>query len=164
MGRSRQGSQGYASLSGSGWELAAHAIGRSDTAAASPDATPTSVRLLRNSDVFAFAIALPLFLLADFPILGWLTAAGAWIVQRAISEFAVRKAEKADDVRTRVGLLAGSTILRGWVVAGIIVAVGWNNSDAGLAAAILFLLVFTLQFTLMMAMRPFETPRGKAKP
>jgi hypothetical protein len=120
--------------------------------------------VLRNADVIAFAVALPLFLVAGFPIVGWLTAAGAWIVQRGISELAVRKAESADDVRTRVGLLAGSTILRGWVVAGIIVAVGWNNSDAGLAAAILFLLVFTLQFTLMMAMRPFETPRGGAKP
>ena len=144
--------------------MAAHAIGGRDTTAASPDATPTSVRVLRNVDAIAFAVALPLFLLADFPILGYLTAAGAWIVQRAINELAVRKAEKADDVRTRVGLLAGSTILRGWVVAGIIVAVGWNNSDAGLAAAILFLLVFTLQFTLMMAMRPFENPRGGAKP
>ena len=122
------------------------------------------MRVLRNADVIAFAVALPLFLVAGFPIVGWLTAAGAWVVQRLINELAVRKAEKADDVRTRVGLLAGSTILRGWVVAGIIVAVGWNNSDAGLAAAILFLLVFTLQFTLMMAMRPFETPRGGAKP
>lgn len=121
------------------------------------------MRVLRNVDVIAFAVALPLFLLAGFPIVGYLTALGAWIVQRVINELAVRKAESADDVRTRVGLLAGSTILRGWVVAGIIVAVGWNNSDAGLSAAILFLLVFTLQFTLMMAMRPFETPRGGKK-
>ena len=144
--------------------MAAHAIGGRDTTAASTDATPTTVRVLRNVDVIAFAVALPLFLLADFPIVGWLTAAGAWVVQRLINELAVRKAERSDDMRTRVGLLAGSTILRGWVVAGIIVAVGWNNSDAGLAAAILFLLVFTLQFTLTMAMRPFETPRGGAKP
>jgi hypothetical protein len=136
--------------------------------AASPG-TPRSVRVLKNVDVIALAVALVLFLIAGFPMLGWITGAGAWAVQRGINELAVRKATTADDVRTRVGVLAGSMILRGWVVAGIIVAVGINHSDAGLAAAILFLLVFTLQLTMTMAMRPFETeptptPTPKAKP
>jgi hypothetical protein len=143
--------------------MAAHAIGRTDTAAASPDATPTSVKVLRNVDVIAFAVALPLFLVAGFPMLGYLTALGAWIVQRLINELAVRKAESADDVRTRVGLIAGSMILRGWIVAGIIIAVGLGDEDAGLAAAVLFLAVFTLHFTMTMAMRPFETPTKPAK-
>jgi hypothetical protein len=45
--------------------------------------------------------------------------------------------------------------------------VGIGNSDAGLAAAVLFLAVFTLQLTMTMAMRPFEVAppsRPKAKP
>jgi hypothetical protein len=130
--------------------------------AATPD-TPLSVRVLKNVDVIALAVALALFLIAGFPLAGWLTGAGAWAVQRGIHELAVRKATTADDVRTRVGVLAGSMILRGWVVAGIIVAVGLNDSDAGLAAAVLFLAVFTLQLTMTMAMRPFETPPPKAK-
>ena len=126
-------------------------------------ATPTSVRILKNVDVIALAVALVLFVVAGFPILGWVTGAGAWTIQRLINELAVRKAKSADDVRARVGLLAGSMILRGWVVAGIIVAVGVGNSDAGLAAAVLFLAVFTLQLTMTMAMRPFETqPPPKA--
>jgi hypothetical protein len=131
--------------------------------AGSPD-TPTSVRVLKNVDVIALAAALVLFLIAGFPIAGWVTGAGAWAVQRGINELAVRKATSAEDVRTRVGLLAGSMILRGWVVAGIIVAVGLNDSDAGLAAAVLFLAVFTLQLTMTMAMRPFETQPPEAKP
>jgi hypothetical protein len=129
--------------------------------AASPD-TPTSVRVLKNVDVIALAVALVLFLIAGFPIVGWIAGAGAWAVQRLINELAVRKATSAEDVRTRVGLLAGSMILRGWVVAGIIVAVGIPNHDAGLAAAVLFLAVFTLQLTMTMAMRPFETPPPKS--
>ena len=120
-----------------------------------------SVRVLRNVDIPAFAVALILFLVAGLPLAGWATAAGAWIVQRGIDELAKNRAEKADDVRTRVGLLAGSMILRGWIVAGIIVAVGLNDSDAGLASAVLFLLVFTLQLTMTMAMRPFEPPPPK---
>jgi hypothetical protein len=129
---------------------------------AGPPATPTSVRILKNVDVIALAVALVLFLVAGFPLLGWVTGAGAWVVQRLINELAVRKAQTADDVRARVGFLAGSMILRGWVVAGIIIAVGLGNSDAGLAAAVLFLAVFTLQLTMTMAMRPFETPPPKA--
>ena len=128
--------------------------------AASPDA-PTSVRVLKNVDVIALAVALVLFLIAGFPILGWIAGAGAWAVQRGINELAVRKAKSADDVRTRVGVLAGTMILRGWIVAGVIVAVGVGDKDAGLSAAILFLLVFTLQFTMTMAMRPFEMPERK---
>jgi len=124
-------------------------------------ATPTSVRILRNVDVIALAVALILFLVAGLPIAGWLAGAGAWAVQRLINELAVRKAQSADDVRARVGLLAGSMLLRGWIVAGVIIAVGVGDKDAGLSAAILFLAVFTLQFTMTMAMRPFETPGPK---
>jgi hypothetical protein len=121
-----------------------------------PTDTPTSVRVMRNIDVPALALALILFLVAGLPILGWVTGAGAWAIQRLISEFAIRKAEAADDPRTKVGLLAGSMIGRGWLVAGIILAVGLGNNDAGLSGAVLFLAVFTLQFTMTLAMRPYE--------
>jgi hypothetical protein len=121
------------------------------------------VRVLRNIDVIALAVALVLFLVAGFEILGWVTGTVAWAVQRGLAELATYKAERADDVRTRVGLLAGSIVLRGWIVAGIIIAVGLGNPDAGLGAAVLFLAVFTLQMTMTMAMRPFETPPPKKR-
>ena len=120
-----------------------------------------SVKVMRNVDVPVLALALILFVVADLPIAGWVTGAAAWAVQRGIEWFATRKATTADDVRTRVGFLAGSMILRGWIVAGIIIAVGLGNEDAGLAAAVLFLAVFTLHFTMNMAMRPFEKPAAK---
>ena len=126
-----------------------------------PSETPTSVRVMRNIDVPVLALALVLFLATGLPFLGWLTGAGAWAIQRAVSELAMRKAEKATDPRTKVGLLAGSMIGRGWLVAGIIIAVGLGNNDAGLSSAILFLAVFTIQLTMTMAMRPYEMP---AKP
>jgi hypothetical protein len=121
-----------------------------------PSDTPTSVRVLRNIDVPALALALVVFLVAGLPILGWVTGAGAWAIQRGINEFVVRRATKATDPRAKVGLLAGSMIGRGWLVAGIILAVGLSNNDAGLSGAVLFLAVFTLQFTMTLAMRPYE--------
>jgi hypothetical protein len=126
-----------------------------------PSDTPTSVRVMRNVDVPVLAIALVVFLVAGLPIVGWLTGAGAWALQRVVSELAVRKANAAEDPRTKVGLLAGSMVARGWLVAGIIIAVGLGNNDAGLSAAVLFLVVFTIQFTMTLAMRPYEiTPKG----
>jgi hypothetical protein len=122
-----------------------------------PSETPMSVRVLRNVDVPALALALVIFLAAGLPLLGWVTGAGAWFIQRGVAELAMRRAEKSDDPRTKVGLLAGSMIGRGWLVSGIIIAVGLGHNDAGLAAAVLFLMVFTLQLTMTMAMRPYET-------
>jgi hypothetical protein len=119
---------------------------------------------MRNVDVLVFALTLPLFVVAGWPLLGWITAAGVWALQRVISELAVKKAEASDDPRTKVGLLAGSMIGRGWLVAGIIFAVGLSNNDAGLSAAVLFLAVFTLQFTMTIAMRPFEKKPTKGRP
>jgi hypothetical protein len=121
-----------------------------------PSDTPTSVRVMRNIDVPLLALALVLFLVADLPLLGWVTGAGAWAIQRVISELAMRKANASTDPRTKVGLLAGSMIGRGWLVAGIIIAVGLNDNDAGLAAAVLFLAVFTFQLTMTLAMKPYE--------
>ena len=125
-----------------------------------PSDTPTSVRVLRNVDVPVLALALVIFIVAGWPIVGWLTGTGAWVAQRLVSELAIRKANQADDPRTKVGLLAGSMIARGWLVAGIIIAVGLGNNDAGLSAAVLFLAVFTIQFTMTLAMRPYEMRGG----
>ena len=125
--------------------------------AAVPSETPTSVRVLKNIDLVALALALPIFVAAGFPILGWVTGAGAWLIQRGVSELAVRRAERSDDPRTKVGVLAVSIVGRGWLVAGIIIAVGLAKNSAGLSAAVLFLAVFTLQLTVTLALRPFET-------
>ena len=126
--------------------------------------TPMSVKVMRNIDIPVLAIALVVFVVAGLPLLGWVTGAGAWAIQRGISMWTARKAEQAEDPRAKVGLLAGSMIGRGWLVAGIIIAVGLSNNDAGLSAAILFLVTFTAQFTMTLAMRPFEvTDRSPRK-
>jgi hypothetical protein len=122
-----------------------------------PSDTPRSVRIMRNIDVPLLALALVIFIAAGLPIVGWVTGAGAWAIQRLVNEYVMHKAETATDPRTKVGLLAGSMIGRGWLVAGIIVAVGLGNNSAGLSAAVLFLAVFTAQFTMTLAMRPYET-------
>jgi hypothetical protein len=113
--------------------------------------------VLRNLDFVLAALTLPLFLLADWPIAGWITGAGAYAVQRGIGELTARRAAASDDARTTVGLMAGSMIGRGWLVALTIFAVGVTVGDeAGLSAAVLFIALFTVYFTMQMILRPFE--------
>lgn len=114
------------------------------------------LRMLRYLDLFVLALALPVFVAAGLPLLGWAGAAGGWIVQRVVNAAITRRARAADDPRTVAGLMTGSMIARGWIVAGSIFVVGLAEREAGLAAAILAIAVFTVFFTSQMITRPFE--------
>jgi hypothetical protein len=113
--------------------------------------------VVRYFDFVVLALALPVFVAADLPIAGYLTAAAAWCGQRAIQIYTTRRAQASRDPRTVVGLMAGSMILRGWLVAGAIFIVGIaSSSKAGLSAAVLSIALFTVYFTANMILRPFE--------
>jgi hypothetical protein len=45
---------------------------------------------------------------------------------------------------------------RAWLVALIIFAAGLQENDAGLAAAVLVIVLFTVYFTVSLILRPFE--------
>ena len=135
--------------------MSAHALDRSQ------DHTEAGVGLtiLRYLDLVVLALALPLFLFAGLPMLGYYAAAAAWLVQRSIDAVATTKARKSDDPRTVVGVLAGSMIGRGWLVAGSIFAVGLAGArEDGLAAALLCISLFTIFFAARMVVRPFDMP------
>jgi hypothetical protein len=111
----------------------------------------------RHLDFVLLALALPLFLLASLPVLGWIVGAGCYLAQRALAAYLEGRARAAEDPKTLAGLTAGSMIGRGWLVALTILAVGlWVDDDAGLAAAVLFLAAFTVYFTTSMILRPFQ--------
>ena len=114
----------------------------------------TSVRYL---DLLLVALALPVFLAAGLPLAGWAVGGGAWVAQRALQEYLDRRAGASTDPRTVVGLLAGSMIARGWFVAIAVFLVGLSDNEAGLAAAVLVIALFTVYFTVRMILRPFET-------
>ena len=111
---------------------------------------------IRYLDLVLLAIALPVFVLAGLPMLGYAAGAAAWLVQRAIQLAVNRRAAASDDPRTVVGIAAGSMIGRGWLVALTIFAAGMADEDAGLSAAVLVIVLFTAYFTVSMIMRPFQ--------
>ena len=112
---------------------------------------------LRYADLMLLAFALPLFLLAGLPMAGYGVAAAVWLAQRGIRAVLNRRARSSTDPRTVAGLMVASMVGRGWLVAGAIFVVGLSDNDAGLAAAVLCIVLFSLYLPLQMALRPFDS-------
>ncbi len=122
--------------------------------------------LVRYLDLVLLALALPVFIAAGLPMAGYAAGAGAWLAQRGLQVYVDRRARASDDPRTVVGLMAGSMLARAWLVAIVIFVVGLSNNQAGLAAAVLVVALFTIYFTMGMILRPFDVDerRGNAGP
>jgi len=101
-------------------------------------------------DLIALAIAVPVFLLADLPLVGLVAIAVAWLVQRAIQAWAANRVAAelaAGNRRPAVAVKAWSTMGRVWLVAGVVLAVGLiAEREDGLAAAVLAAVLFTTYF------------------
>ena len=115
---------------------------------------------VRNLDLALLALALPVFLIAGLPFLGWLTAAVIWGLWRGIGEWSDRRATGEQDPRKMAGIAAGSMIGRGWLLGLILLGVGLlAGDDVGLSAAVLALVLFTVHFTFKLILRPGEPRR-----
>lgn len=116
------------------------------------------MRLARNLDLALLALALPVFLLLGPPVLGWLAAALIWALWRGIGAYSDRRAGLAANPRTVAGIAAGSMIGRGWLMGLVLLGAGLAlGDDVGLSAGVLLLALFTLHFTLKIALRPPST-------
>ncbi len=104
--------------------------------------------LLRNADLAVLALALPVFLLAGFPLAGYATAASAWIVQHLVftwSEGRATEALRRGDRKAAMGVVGFSTVGRLWIVTLPILIVGLAfEREAGLAAAVLAIALVTI--------------------
>ena len=113
--------------------------------------------VVRYLDLVLLAVALPVFVLAGLPLIGYATAAVAWILQRALHSYTDRRARESDDARKVAGVLAGSMLVRGWTVALAVFGVGMvAEREDGLAAAVLIISLFTAYFSATVFARPFE--------
>jgi hypothetical protein len=114
---------------------------------------------LRWVDLIVLTVALPVFLAGGLPIAGYLAGGGVWIAQRLLQVALAQRARDSQDPRTVVGLTVASMILRGWLVAASIFLVGISDKDAGLAAAVLVIALFTVYFAMQFALRPMQETR-----
>jgi hypothetical protein len=103
----------------------------------------------KHVDLLVLAAALAVFVIGDLPLLGYAVATGAWLAQRGIQVLAARRAaaELSQGNRQRaMGTVAATTLGRVWLMATAVLLVGIAEREAGLAAALLLLALFTVSF------------------
>lgn len=115
-------------------------------------------------DPLLLAAALAVFLLGGLPLLGFAVAAAVWIVQRGVQMLAARRAagELAAGNRQRaMGIIAGTTLGRVWLMATTVLLVGLAEREAGLAAAVMLAAFFTISFAAQGISHLFGEPEGQ---
>ena len=105
--------------------------------------------LLRYLDLILLVLALPVFVAAGWPLLGYAVAAAAWIAQRLLLAYAKARAASslaAGDRRDAFRTTAISGLGRVWLVSIAALLVGLlAEREDGLAAALLLAALFTVQ-------------------
>src|SRR5262249_43788158 len=103
--------------------------------------------VLRYLDLVLLVIALPVFIAAGFPLAGYLAIAGLWILLYGVELLSNRAIEGAVARRDRwaaMGWLGASGLARAWIVALGVLIIGLTaGKEAGLAAAVLAVVLFT---------------------
>jgi uncharacterized membrane protein YkgB len=103
----------------------------------------------KHVDLLLLAVALVVFAIGGLPLLGYAVAAAVWLAQRGIQVLAARRAsdDLAHGKRQRaMGTVAATTLGRVWLMATAVLLVGIAEREAGLAAALLLLALFTVSF------------------
>jgi hypothetical protein len=119
--------------------------------------------VVRYADLVALAVALPVFLIAGLPMLGYAVAAAAWLVAAAVQVAAERHVKRsiADGRRnSALGAMAAATLGRVWLVALAILLVGLADRESGLAAAVLAAVLVTVHFSGMAIGRLMAADEG----
>ncbi|UJA19599.1 hypothetical protein HJD18_04825 [Thermoleophilia bacterium SCSIO 60948] len=104
-------------------------------------------RALGFADLFVLALALPVFLLASLPMLGYVAIAGAWLIQRGAHWYAEGRAKRllaAGERRSAMATVGVTTLGRVWFLALVVLLTGLADREAGLAAAVTGVALFTL--------------------
>ena len=116
--------------------------------------------LLRYLDLGLLALALPVFIAAGFSMTGYLAVVGIWIVMYAIelvSNRAIEGAVARRDRRAAMGWLGATGLARAWIVAlGVLITGLAAGKDAGLAAAVLAAILFTVHLGSRILLRVTE--------
>jgi hypothetical protein len=122
-------------------------------------------QLVRFADLVVLAAALPVFLLAGLPMLGYAVAAVAWLAASAIQLAAERHVKGSlarGNRNSALGAMAAATLGRVWLVALAILLVGLSDRESGLAAAVLAAVLVTVHLTGMAIGRLIASGEGNA--
>src|SRR3954447_6156991 len=120
----------------------------------------------RYVDLLVLAAALAVFLIGGLPMLGFAAGAGVWLLQRGIQVLAVRRADAelaAGNRQRAMAAVAISPLGRVGLMTIAVLCAGLAEREAGLAAALLVLVLFTVSIAAQGVAHLFDEPEaGKA--
>ncbi len=119
---------------------------------------------LKYVDLLLLAAALAVFVVAEFPLLGYAVGAAVWLAQRLVQLVATKRANaelQAGNRQKAMGIVAATTLGRVWLMATAVLLVGLAEREAGLAAALLVLALFTVSFAAQGLAHLFGEPEGQ---
>jgi hypothetical protein len=92
-------------------------------------------------------LALPVFLIAGWPMASWGIAAGLWAVFLLIG-YLLEHLPLGMDSLTSAGVVAIGRMLRAGGLVGVLILITVKDSDLGFPAAIVYALAFSVEFGL----------------
>ena len=132
--------------------MTTHALDTSDTSHPSG----SGLTLLKNLDFGVLALALPVFLAGGFPMVAYSIVAVAWVAQRMLQNFATARAVATGDRRAAIGVIGGVMVARIWLMGLSVLAAGLIEREAGVAAGLLAVALFTTFFVSLLIVKPLE--------
>jgi hypothetical protein len=121
--------------------------------------------LVRYVDLVLLAGALPVFIGADLPLVGYAVVAVVWLAALAIEGYAERRAMrelKGGNRRDAMGWIAATSLGRVWIIALTVLMVGLlDERESGLAAGVLAAILFTVHFACRFIARALTPPEER---
>jgi hypothetical protein len=96
------------------------------------------------------ALALPVFLVAGWPLRGWALGAVLWLVAQALGALLARLPLGADNLAA-AGVVGIGMMFRPVAVMVVAIAVATEDASLGVSAALLYALAYTLELTVSLA-------------
>jgi hypothetical protein len=118
------------------------------------------LRAVRYLDLWVLLAAMPVFLFSGLPLLGYGAVAVAWLAQRGIQALASRRAVATGDRRAAIGVLGGTMVARLWLLGLSVFCAGLVEREAGLAGALLAVVLFTVFFSSLFIVKPLEEAKS----
>jgi hypothetical protein len=112
--------------------------------------------VLRNIDLIVLAIALPVWIVAGLPALGYAAAAVSWIAARQFQVFLEQRAVAKGHRKAMLGARAASLLGRLYLVTIAVFVAGIIDRESGLTGAVLAVAVFTFYFVTLFVMTALE--------
>jgi hypothetical protein len=96
-----------------------------------------------NLDAIVAIVAVPVFLLAGWPLEGWFWATALWAVNRYAQTVIERRAARTSPLRG-VGIMGASMLLRPWIGMLILFLITRDDRALVISSVLLFLLLVTI--------------------